>query len=73
MGTCEIGLSAVLGEAMVYPTNTGANQVAGEKNNPIDYSIFNINGRCFGAVGAEETSEAATILASQALSHTEVF
>lgn len=61
MGTCEIGLSAILGEAMVYPTNTGANQVAGEKNHPIDYSIFNINGRCFGAVGAEETSEAATI------------
>lgn len=61
LGTCEIGLSAVLGEAMVYPTNTGANQVAGEKNNPIDYSIFNINGRCFGAVGVEETSDAATI------------
>ena len=44
-GTCEIGLSAVLGKAMVYPTNTGSNQIASEKDNPIDYSIFNINGR----------------------------
>ncbi|MBE6994781.1 MAG: FMN-binding glutamate synthase family protein [Ruminococcaceae bacterium] len=60
-GTCEIGLSAVLGKAMVYPTNTGANQVAGEKDLPIDWSIFNINGRCFGAVGAPENADEATI------------
>ncbi|MBR5980858.1 MAG: FMN-binding glutamate synthase family protein [Firmicutes bacterium] len=57
IGTCEIGLSAVLGKAMVYPTNTGNNQVAGEKDNPIDYSIFNINGRCFGALGAPENGD----------------
>ena len=56
-GTCEIGLSAILGKAMVYPTNTGANQVAGEKDLPIDWSIFNINGRCFGALGAPENGE----------------
>ena len=56
-GTCEIGLSAVLGKAMVYPTNTGSNQIASEKDNPIDYSIFNINGRCFGALGAPENGE----------------
>ncbi len=56
-GTCEIGLSAVLGKAMVYPTNTGNNQIAGEKDNPIDYSIFNINGRCFGALSAPENGE----------------
>ncbi len=61
MGTCEIGLSAVLGRAMVYPTNTGANQIASEKNLPIDWSIFNINGRCFGAAGMEEDAEKATI------------
>ena len=57
IGPCEIGLSAVLGKAMVYPTNTGSNQIASEKDNPIDYSIFNINGRCFGALGAPENGE----------------
>ena len=60
-GTCEIGLSAVLGKAMVYPTNTGSNQVASEKPMPIDYSIFNINGHCFGAEGAPADMEKATI------------
>jgi len=51
----------MLGEAMVYPTNTGANQVAGEKELPIDYSIFNIGGHVFGARGAKPTPEEATI------------
>ena len=60
-GSCEIGLSSVLGRSMVYPTNTGANQIGGEKDNPIDYSIFNINGRCFGALGAPEDMEKAEI------------
>lgn len=61
LGTCEVGLSAVLGKAMVYPTNTGDNQVASEKDNPVNYSIFNINGRCFGAEGAAEDGDQATI------------
>ncbi len=53
-GTCEIALAAVLGAQTVYPTTTGANQVASEKNYPIDFSHFNINGRVFGAQGAPE-------------------
>lgn len=61
VGTCEVGLAAILGKAAVYPTNTGNNQIASEKDNPIDYSIFNINGRCFGARGAEEDGDRATI------------
>lgn len=61
VGTCEIGLSAVLGKSIVYPTNTGNNQVAGEKDYPIDYSHFNINGRAFGAVGCPADSEQAAI------------
>ena len=61
VGACEIGLSAVLGKSIVYPTNTGNNQVAGEKDYPIDYSHFNINGRAFGAVGCPADSEQATI------------
>ncbi len=51
-GTCEIALAAVLGARAVYPTTTGANQIGSEKDYPIDYSHFNINGRVFGAVGA---------------------
>ena len=52
IGPCELGLSAVLGAQAVYPTNTGNNQVAGEKEYPYDYSHFNIAGRVFGAMGA---------------------
>ena len=50
-GTCEIAQAAVLGKITVYPTTTGANQIASEKDYPIDFSHFNINGRCFGALG----------------------
>lgn len=58
-GTCEVALSAVLGARSVYPTNTGNNQVASEKDYPIDYSHFNINGRVFGAQGLDEGAETA--------------
>lgn len=61
IGTCEIGLSAIRGADAVYPTTTGDNQVASEKSYPIDYSHFNINGRVFGAMGAEADSNKATI------------
>ena len=61
LGTCEIGLSAVLGAQAVYPTTTGSNQVASEKDYPIDYSHFNINGRVFGAIGANATYDEASI------------
>lgn len=57
LGTCEIGLSAVLGKRCVYPTNTGSNQIASEKDYPLDYSHFNINGRVFGALGQEMNSD----------------
>lgn len=61
LGTCEIGLSAVLGMDTVYPNTTGENQVASEKKYPIDYSHFNINGRVFGAMGAAEDPDKANI------------
>ena len=60
-GTCELGLAAVLGAQTVYPTNTGANQVASEKDYPIDYSHFNINGHVFGALGANQNYDEANI------------
>lgn len=61
IGTCELGLAAILGAQTVYPTTTGTNQVASEKDYPIDYSHFNINGRVFGALGCNSTYEEATI------------
>ncbi|MEG1782544.1 MAG: FMN-binding glutamate synthase family protein, partial [Oscillospiraceae bacterium] len=61
LGTCELGLAAVLGSQTVYPTNTGSNQVASEKEYPIDFSHFNINGHVFGAKGTRPNYEDATI------------
>lgn len=60
-GTCEIAVAAVLGAQTVYPTTTGNNQVASEKDYPIDYSHFNINGRVFGAEGTCPSYEKATV------------
>ncbi|MCK5684426.1 FMN-binding glutamate synthase family protein [bacterium] len=60
-GTCEIAQAAVLGAQTVYPTTTGTNQIASEKDYPIDFSHFNINGRVFGALGAKETQDEANI------------
>ncbi len=60
-GTCEIALASVLGKQTVYPTNTGNNQIASEKDYPIDFSHFNINGRVFGAVGTQACYEQANI------------
>lgn len=60
-GTCEIAVAAVLGAQAVYPTNTGANQIASEKDYPIDFSHFNINGHVFGALGVSQSYEEATI------------
>lgn len=58
---CEIGISAVRGMNAVYPHTTGENQIASEKNYPIDYSHFNINGRVFGAIGMEADPAKAAI------------
>ncbi len=60
-GTCELAQAAVLGAQTVYPTTTGNNQIASEKDYPIDFSHFNINGRVFGAQGVKESQEEATI------------
>jgi hypothetical protein len=60
-GTCELAQAAVLGAQTVYPTTTGNNQIASEKDYPIDFSHFNINGRVFGAQGANATQDEATI------------
>lgn len=56
-GSCEIGLSAVRGIEAANPYGTISQQFASEKIYPFDYSHFNINGRVFGAVGADEDAE----------------
>ena len=60
IGTCEIGLSATRGSEAIYPFKTDINQFASEKNYPLDFSHFNINGRVFGALGCDEDSNMAT-------------
>jgi hypothetical protein len=57
-GTCEIGRSAIRGSELLYPTERTTSQTASEKDYPVDFSHFNINGRCFGSFGAELNSTA---------------
>lgn len=59
-GTCEIGLSAVRGSEAIYPYETDINQFASEKDYPLDFSHFSINGRVFGASGCPEDAYEAT-------------
>lgn len=59
-GTCEIGLSAIRGSEAIYPYKTDINQFASEKDYPLDFSHFNINGRVFGALGCPEDTSMAT-------------
>lgn len=53
-GLCEIGLSAIRGSEAIYPYEPDVNQFASEKNYPLDFSHFNINGRVFGSIGCPE-------------------
>ena len=59
-GPCEIGLSAVRGAEAINPYQSDINQFASEKEYPLDFSHFNINGRVFGAVGCPEDADLAT-------------
>ncbi|MFP4483009.1 MAG: glutamate synthase-related protein [Thermovirgaceae bacterium] len=52
-GFCEIGKSATEGPEALYPTERATSQAASEKDYPVDFSHFNINGRCFGNFGTE--------------------
>ena len=51
VGICEIGLSATRGGEATNPYKSDINQFASEKDYPLDFSHFNINGRVFGASG----------------------
>lgn len=59
IGLCEIGLSALRGSEAIYPYEPDVNQFASEKNYPLDFSHFNINGRVFGTVGCPQDADLA--------------
>ena len=59
-GPCEIGQSAIKGREVIYPQPYGKITAGADKDYPIDYSHFNIQGTCVGAVGVEADSDKAT-------------
>jgi len=58
-GPCEIGRSALKGREMLYPQPFGKVISGSEKDYPVDFSHFNIQGTCVGAVGIEADSDKA--------------
>jgi glutamate synthase domain-containing protein 2 len=59
-GPCEIGRSAIRGREMLYPQPFGNVTSGADKDYPVDFSYFNIQGTCVGAVGIEADSDKAT-------------
>jgi len=58
-GLCEVGKSAVRGREAIYPQPFGKVTAGAEKDYPIDFSHFNIQGTCVGAQGIEADSDKA--------------
>jgi glutamate synthase domain-containing protein 2 len=52
-GPCEVGRSALRGREMIYPQPFGKITAGSEKDYPVDFSHFNIQGSCVGALGVE--------------------
>lgn len=59
-GPCEVGRSALRGREILYPQPFGRVTAGSEKDYPVDYSHFNIQGTCVGAVGVPADSDRAT-------------
>lgn len=59
-GPCEIGRSALKGRETIYPTPFGTITSGSEKDYPVDFSHFNIQGTAVGAVGIEADPDKAT-------------
>jgi glutamate synthase domain-containing protein 2 len=58
-GYCEVGRSALRGREILYPQPFGKITAGSEKDYPVDYSHFNIQGTCVGAVGIEANPDKA--------------
>ncbi len=59
-GPCEIGRSALKGREMIYPQPFGKVTAGADKEYPIDFSHFNIQGTCVGAIGVDADPDVAT-------------
>ena len=59
-GLCEVGKSAIHGREVLYPQPFGKVTAGSEKDYPVDFSHFNIQGTCVGAVGIEADPDKAT-------------
>lgn len=59
-GYCEVGRSALRGREIIYPQPFGVSTSGAEKDYPVDFSHFNIQGTCVGAVGIEADPDKAT-------------
>jgi glutamate synthase domain-containing protein 2 len=62
-GYCEVGRSALRGREIIYPQPFGKVVAGSEKDYPVDFSHFNIQGTCVGAVGIEADSDKAVFSA----------
>ena len=59
VGLCEVAKSAIRGRELIYPQAYGKVVAGSQKDYPIDFSHFNIQGTCVGAVGIEADSDKA--------------
>jgi glutamate synthase domain-containing protein 2 len=62
-GYCEVGKSALRGREVLYPQPFGKVIAGAEKDYPVDFSHFNIQGSCVGAVGLEADPDKAVFSA----------
>jgi len=62
-GPCEIGQSAIKGREVIYPGPYGKITAGADKDYPVDFSHFNIQGTCVGAVGVEPDPDKALFTA----------
>lgn len=58
-GYCEVGRSALRGRQVLYPQPFGKITSGADKDYPVDFSHFNIQGTCVGALGVEADSDRA--------------
>ena len=58
-GYCEVGKSALRGREVLYPKPFAKVTAGSEKDYPVDFSHFNIQGSCVGAKGVEADSDKA--------------
>lgn len=63
LGLCEVGKSALRGREVIYPQPYGKIIAGAEKDYPIDFSHFNIQGSCVGAKGVEADPDKAIFTA----------